>query len=547
MDEAVSIGAIADEAAFSRRDALRFGGNWQYQAGARAVAGGLELSPTGLAIVNKRKNGEIDPNPPLNTLGPRLQAEGDFALSTQISSNTAVSFQLYGQPPLRFDDFRYERSRIDCMTAGNVLSVRVWDGRSQQPAVYNVPFSGSVTDRHVEAQRRGNDLIVSVNGNASVVVSGADHLFAEGSVWFGLNSEQGPARVSKLVAQSLNGHRLALVDLTTMHVTQPVAGGLQSRVQRRNFRIGAAVAAAPLASDPAYAEVYLGGEVGSWTVENGLKPQDVQPIEGAFVFNEADAIVGIADRHGIDIHGHTLVYADASPQWMTELSYKTAADKQRVRQVLEQHIKTVVSHYQGKVASWDVVNEAIGGFDDQAQLNENFWYKALGEAYIAIAFRAAREADPDAKLYINDYGLETNPGRRQVMVDLVKRLQAQGVPIDGIGIQGHVNKLPRDDIKRPVLRSLMDHVGMMNLEVRVSELDVTGDNGAEAQAEEYANTVGVGLAAQNCTGVTVWELQDRYGAGAYVDSKGQLQPSNALLYDTNWRSKPARQAMAAIL
>jgi len=372
-------------------------------------------------------------------------------------------------------------------------------------------------------------------------------MFNSGEAWIGLNSEQGRARISELIAQPLQGGQLKTVNTADLHAA-PLPEGLQTLVRKAGFRIGAAAALNPMVSDAQYAELFLGGELGSITTENCLKPQDVQPIEGVFTLGEADALVSLAERHGLAVHGHTLVYDKAMPEWMHDLPHATDADKQHLRHALETHIQTVMSHFRRRIASWDVVNEAIDGFNEDAKLGDNIWFEAFGEEYLDIAFRAAHQADPDAKLYINDYGLETNPrGRGRFMLDLVKRLLARGVPIHGVGIQGHVYEIPRDTIDPNVLRAQMDALHTLGLEARVSELDVTGAKGAKAQADQYASVLRVCLEAPNCTGLTMWGMDDQYGSTAGLDDSGQLVGGNELPYTSDHRPKLARRAMRDVL
>jgi endo-1,4-beta-xylanase len=300
-------------------------------------------------------------------------------------------------------------------------------------------------------------------------------------------------------------------------------------------------------SDPRYAELFLGGEVGGLTTENCLKPEDTQPMPGVFIFGEAEALILIAERNGLAVHGHTLVYDKAMPQWMQDLPYKTAADKRRGQEIFEQHIWTVVRHFRGRIASWDVVNEAVAGFNSQTQLQDNLWFQMMGERYIDIAFHAAREADPDAKLFINDYGMETNPqGRGAFMLELTARLRGRRVPLHGVGIEGHVYELPRDSIDPQTLGQLMRDFGAQGLLTRVSELDVTGANGPRAQAQQYVNALRPALQAQNCIGLTTWGLDDLQGSTAGLVN-GRLRPGDALPYTVDYRPKLARRAMRDVL
>lgn len=532
--ESAEIGAETDLAAT---------GSW-HQAGLTHTTQGLELQPTGLSIVNKRAGDRIEPNPPLNVYGTRLQAEGNFAVRADIESGSPVSLQLYGQVPLRFDDFRFERGRLEYVMDEQSCTVRVWDGSQQAPSIQqSMPLDGSVTRRSLEVQRRGSDVVLLSN-EAEIGRVPAGHIFNKGEVWLGLNSEDGPALVRHLTARPLDGHKLAAVDTTSLRVLKSLPdGGLQRAAARRGLYLGSAVALNPLVSDPQYAQLFLSTEVGTATTENALKPQDLQPLEGVFTFEEADAIVDIAARHNIAVHGHALVYDKASPTWMRNLHYDAKAERQHVREVLEDHVRTVVGHFGDNIISWDVVNEPLNGFNDGVTLEENVWFKALGEDYIAIALRAAHEANPAARLWINDYGLETNPqGRGQYMITLARRLLDSGVPLHGIGIQGHVYQMPRDTIHPEVLRKLTDDFGRLGLRVRVSELDVTGTNGPETQAHQYADVLKACLGAPNCNELTMWGLDDGHGSTAGI-SNGHLKPGNALLYTPDYRPKYARRLM----
>jgi endo-1,4-beta-xylanase len=517
-------------------------GQWSYVDGVRRTGDTLSLEPTGSSIINKRQKGRIEPNPPLNVFGTRLQTEGDFTVGATIAGDVPVAMQLYGIPPIRFDDFRYERSRLECMTGRDAMTVRIWNDTSQEPMVQQFSFSGRGETRSIEIRRQGDALLFYAGGE-EVGRTDKGKLFDGGEIWLGLNSESAPAQVSNLYAKPGEDHRLWLLNTEKLHVTKRLPEGLQSLVRKPGFTIGAAVALNPLVADHRYAQIFLGGELGSVTTENALKPQDTQPVEGTFTFGEAEALVALAQRHGVAVHGHTPVYDRAMPTWMLQLPHETTADKQRVRDVLEQHVETVVRQFQGRIGSWDVVNEAVDGFNDNVKLRENIWYKALGEEYIDVAFRTAHRADPNARLYINDYGFETNPqGRGRFILSLADRLLSRGVPIDGIGIEGHVYEIPRDTIKSGKLRKLMDDIGRLGLKARVSELDVTGKHGAKAQSAQYGDVLKTCLEAPNCSGLSLWGLTDAYGSTSGIRD-GKLKNGDALPYTADYRPKIARRAM----
>lgn len=211
----------------------------------------------------------------------------------------------------------------------------------------------------------------------------------------------------------------------------------------------------------------------SITAENEMKFEALQPQEGNFTFDTADRMVEFATERGMQVRGHALVWHNQTPSWVF------AGSKEQVLERMRNHIQTVMQHFAGKVYAWDVVNEAI--LDDGRLRGEDggsAWYEALGESYIAEAFRAAREADPNAKLYYNDYA-HYSPARRQGIYDLLVRLLDDGVPIDGVGLQGHMHLQPglnHDVIRHQTVQeeeTAIELYAELGLDVQITEMDVS--------------------------------------------------------------------------
>lgn len=179
-------------------------------------------------------------------------------------------------------------------------------------------------------------------------------------------------------------------------------------------------------------------EFNALTAENCMKPMFMQPREGEFFFEASDYCVDFAEAHSMEMIGHTLVWHSMTADWF----FKDEAGQLPAREVMLErmrtHIHTVVGRYKGRISCWDVVNEAVvhNGDGKPASLRDSPWLRAVGEDYIEMAFRYAHAADPDAKLYYNDYGM-TKPGKVDFVVNMVKELRASGVPIHGVGLQGH--------------------------------------------------------------------------------------------------------------
>ncbi|MCM3587484.1 endo-1,4-beta-xylanase [Mesobacillus maritimus] len=241
------------------------------------------------------------------------------------------------------------------------------------------------------------------------------------------------------------------------------------------FNIGAAV-------EPSMLEG-VNGEVlkkhyNSIVAENVMKPINIQPEEGKFNFEEADKIVKFAKENNMELRFHTLIWHSQVPDWffldkegnpMVEETDPKQREKNKklLLKRLETHVKTVVKRYKNDVTSWDVVNEVV---DDSGELRNSPWYQITGTDYIKVAFETAdRFAGKDAKLYINDYNTEVEP-KRTTLYNLVKQMVEEGVPIDGVGHQAHIQ------IGWPSLKEIEDSINMfadLGLDNQITELDMS--------------------------------------------------------------------------
>ena len=294
--------------------------------------------------------------------------------------------------------------------------------------------------------------------------------------------------------------------------------------------VGAAVQSSYL-DDTRYAAV-LDRHFNYVTAEYEMKWDPIERRRGAEDFSGGDAIVNFAAAHGMQVKGHALVWHNAVPSWVSGLA---AAD---LRAELDRHIRSVAAHYGGRVAAWDVVNEAIDDAPGFA-LRNSIFRQQLGDGYIADAFRAARAADPRALLFYNDYGGEGLGGKSDAIYELVHGLRAQGVPIDGVGLQMHIRAAnpPSADSVAANMRRL----AALGLRVNISEMDVRiGDIGGgtaaslETQRTVYRSLVAVCVAEAACDGVTFWGFTD-----AHSWIYGQYGPDAPLLFDAQYAPKPA--------
>ncbi|WP_237105342.1 endo-1,4-beta-xylanase [Nonomuraea sp. MG754425] len=308
---------------------------------------------------------------------------------------------------------------------------------------------------------------------------------------------------------------------------------LREHAAARGKFIGAALATGPLSNETSYRNIAT-TEFSQVTAENAMKWDATEPSQGQFNFSGADAIVNFATQNNQQVHGHTLVWHSQTPGWVQGLG-ATA-----MRTAMQNHISQVVGRYASNatVVSWDVVNEV---FDDNGNMRTSFWYNTLGQSYIADAFRAARAADSNARLCINDYNVEGINAKSTAMYNLVSSLRQQGVPVDCVGFQGHLAiqyGFPGD------IQQNMQRFADLGVQVRVTELDIRmqmpRDTAKDTtQATYYRNVINACNAVTACAGVTIWGFTDKY---SWVPDTFSGQGA-ALIYDENYQQKPSYTAV----
>ncbi len=318
------------------------------------------------------------------------------------------------------------------------------------------------------------------------------------------------------------------------------------------FPIGVAVSARSLKTDEAS---LIKREFNSMTAENAMKMGPVHPKEQEYHWADADSIVAFAQRNQMKLRGHTLCWHNQTPGWMFTDAKGDTVSKTVLLQRLKDHITTVVSRYKGKIYAWDVVNEVISDKPGEFY-RPSPWYRIVGEEYITRAFQYAHEADPDALLFYNDYN-EIDPVKREKIVKLVTNLKKAGVPIHGVGLQGHwaVNEPSRDQLEK----TLVDFVST-GLALQITELDIsvykkehnarertTPDNDTAFTTEKEQKQLEVYKMSfelfrkykQYITGVTFWNISDR---NSWLDNfPVRNRKDYPLLFDEHLKPKKAYQ------
>jgi endo-1,4-beta-xylanase len=284
----------------------------------------------------------------------------------------------------------------------------------------------------------------------------------------------------------------------------------------KDFLIGAAVNPATLKTQ----KEHLAYHFNSVTAENEMKFVSLHPEEDVYTFEAADVIVEFARSHAMKVRGHTLVWHNQSTEWLFQNQDGALTDRNTLLQRMKSHIDTVVKRYKNDIYCWDVVNEAISDKDSEL-LRPSKWLDIVGEDFIAKAFEYAHEADPQAKLFYNDYN-ESNPDKREKIYTLVKSLTEQGVPIHGVGLQAHWS-LTGPSLEE--IRSAIERYASLGLKLQITEMDVSvfahedrrtdlqypTEEMMELQAERYTQFFQLFKEYSDViTGITFWGAADDY-------------------------------------
>jgi endo-1,4-beta-xylanase len=334
------------------------------------------------------------------------------------------------------------------------------------------------------------------------------------------------------------------------------------------FYIGAAINRAQIYGDDVRGVKIVKEHFNSITPENVLKWESVHPKPNDYDFAAPDKFVEFGQQNGLVTIGHALVWHNQTPKWVFQDDKGNPISKGALIDRMRDHIHKVVGRYKGRIKAWDVVNEAL---DEDGTLRQTPWLKTIGEDYIEMAFRFAHEADQKAELYYNDYSLENVP-KRKGAVELIRKLKAKGVPVYGVGLQGHDNldwpSAEQQDETISAFKELGVKVSITELDITVlpsptkqvtAEITATSESTADLNpytgglpgslqqklAERYAALFKVFLKhRESIDRVTFWGVTDADSWKNDWPAKGRTD--YPLLFDRNGVPKPAFEAVLGV-
>jgi endo-1,4-beta-xylanase len=356
-----------------------------------------------------------------------------------------------------------------------------------------------------------------------------------------------PRRAALLGAASLMG--TAATPGSATPAALPNAAGLNERAMRHDRFYGAAIDSHILVTDKLYMDQVV-RECGVLTGETAFKWEAIRPQPDVYDFEEADRLLAFAERHAMMVRGHTLLWQGGNPAWLKDTLNSSNAER-----LLLSHIHTVVTHCRNRVVHWDVVNEVLEPKDNKPfGLRDTLWTRALGPDCLDVAFHACAETDPGPLRCINEFGLDydwdSDEAKRHAVLELLARLKARGVPVQGLGVQAHLDA-GVNALNQMKLASFCADVASLGLKIVITELDVRDnklpadpavrDAAVASHTRAYLDAM---LSCPAVMGVLSWGLSDRRTWLNDELPRDDKLAQRALPLDTDLHRKPMWQAMA---
>jgi len=499
--------------------------------------------------------------------GPLLQVTGNFSvLVTFASANSGGFVDLVAQfapSPYPFPAYTvplppYPQGFIalEAGIGGNFISVNYLDGSASPPPTMGFALpAGTVAPVTLEIARIGSQFIFFANGVQAGTFNDPG-IFNSGNVFYGFTAfpNQTMAVTGLAAAVPSNSPADAVLYYPYKHVATRTGTGLRDFAGSSGFPVGANGIVPPYFTDLNYAET-LGSEFDLMGPAQAMEFNNTEPSQGVYTFCDADKLVDFAQANGMAMRGGHLVYSiplagnsdQVLPQWLSSGAFS----REQGIAIMQDHINTLMTRYKGKVHYWDVVNEAVG-YEGNG-LSASFWLQTIGSDYIDMAFQFAREADPTAELYYNDAGGEGLGPKSDAIYNLVKGMLSRGVPIDGVGLEMHVDQNMQFDSNTPPwtaqnIAANIQRLTALGLKVQITEMDVRLPLPATpsllaTQATVYQTVLSTCVSNPNCEAFVVWDVSDNdsWIPGAFPGYGA------ATLFDTEFQPKPAHNGVASVL
>jgi endo-1,4-beta-xylanase len=471
-----------------------------------------------------------------------LDLTGDFRLTASLRTrtDTFAGISLVSTPGESTAEPWRGRPRLYIALQQGQLVVAGSDGSPSPPSVtatFPLPARGG-GPAVLGFEKRGAELVFSAQGNELGRMADPN-LFPWTRLFFGAIVAPGNMlTVDALSIAPLGGSIVTFVHGATRPVQPSTGPTLRSLATPQGVSIGASVAARPLRLDDSYRSL-VANQFNMLAPGQALLFETVHPSADRYDFCDGDDIVSFAEANGMRVRGTPTVWHRQLPRWLIDGRF----NREQILDIMRDHITTVVGRYRGRIAVWDVVNEAV---EDDGRLRNSFWLRAIGPEYIRLAFQWAHEADPDALLFLNEYGAEGSSIKSDAVYRLVEELVAEGVPIHGVGMQAHFRAEPTptaDDIARNMAR-----LAALGLQVQITEMDVrllvpASAADLQQQATVYERVFTACRRQPSCTAFVGWNVHD---GDSWIPQEFPGYGS-AHLFDETFRPKPAHSSLMRAL
>jgi len=337
-----------------------------------------------------------------------------------------------------------------------------------------------------------------------------------------------------------------IIILLSVSVFVNAQSTLRGAASGKHLAMGSAANAGIITSGDVMYKTTLDAQYNLITPENGCKWGATEPQRGQFNYGQCDTVHWFAMSSNQSFRGHNLCWGEGNPAWLTNGNYSPIEK----RVILTNHIQNVMKHYGDAVLCWDVVNEAVADSGSEV-FKTNVWYPAVPD-YVDLAFKTARATNPRVKLFYNDYNIASATGwsaaKSQKVYDLVKSMKTRGIPIDGVGLQLHVDLSYGADMLAGIKQNMQRYADL-DLEIHMTEIDVscaasgqtctwTPEKAAQ-QAVIYQGLLQQCIDQPKCTNFETWGFTDKY--------TWKTTANHPLPFDENYKPKPAFDSLLQTL